>query len=402
MQSRRSIPAVATVLIAALGPGCGSVPAGPLQREAAFGAPADVTDEGGAFRASLSLPFEQHVDAEGTLAIAMPIEGSVPIYCFVWPDGSEIGVTAQRMAQLIFQELTETGHEISDRQIVALEAGVVGDTAYQAILSVFQIRSAAGEGTGVMKVAAANKHGYGLGCNHWDNGYLATFRRVFEELVGSFRVRDPGVEPYYREISEIRIGELEVGVSSTTFRRDTEGDVEVISETSLVLPRSPSELLASYARDTNWSTPDGGLINAFFMESDIETRHTDLALSRSRKDGWQVAGSYQGKPIEAVLDHGGIIHSSLAEALALKHWLAPHGERSTLDLTRWSPGADPTRVIQASYRVDAEDERYVDVEIATGVTMRARRDDDGLARSGSLSVGNVTMLFERVYRHGEL
>lgn len=388
--------------IALLGPACTSTPMpDAMRREAAIGPPAEVVDAAASFLASLSLPFEQATDAEGIHEIQIPLEGSVPIYCFVWPDEAEMGATALRTSRRILENLTASDITISEQRVLSLDSGAIADTAYQSVKSVFRMTSGDEVGGGLMKVAAANKHGRGIACSHWDAGYVDTFDRVFEELVRSFRAHDPGPEPYYKEIARVRLGELAVGVVTTTFTRDSEGDVQGISEASTLIPRSESEFKVSYSRTTDWSEQNGDLINAYEVETDLDAEHTNLALKWDRERGWHVAGLFQGKQIEADLDHDGVIDSMLSDLLVAKYRLAPRGERSEFVLARWIPDADPTRVIETVFSVDAEDVRQLTLKLGN-LEMRALRDADGLPETISFDLPNTTMKLERIYQHGEI
>ncbi len=393
---------VGSAALALLGSACSSTPMpDAMRREAVFGPPSEVVDAAATFQASLSVPFEQETDSEGIHEIEIPLEGSVPITCIVWPEEAEMGATALRTSRRILENLTASGIAISEHQVVSLVSGAIDDTAYQSVKSVFRMASGDEVGGGLMKVAAANKHGRGIACNHWDAGYVETFDRVFEELVRSFRARDPGPEPYYKEIARVRLGELAVGVVTTTFTRDAEGDVQGISETSSLIPRSESEFNVSYSKTTDWSKQDGDLLNSYEVETDLDAEHTNLALKWDRERGWHVAGMFQGKQIEADLGHDGVIDSMLSDLLVAKYRLVPRGERSELALARWIPGADPTRVIEAAFRVDAEDARRLTLKHGN-VEMRALRDADGLPETITFDLPNATMTLERIYQHGEV
>jgi hypothetical protein len=258
-------------------------------------------------------------------------------------------------------------------------------------------------GIGLMKAASANKQGHAIACNHWDAGYAKTFGRVFVELVRSFHRVDSGAapDPYYKEVAIVRIGDLTVGVVTTTFTRDSEGDIQGIAEGSSLLPRSESEFIASYSKTTDWSAKNGNLINAFESESDVDKEQTSLSLKWDQERGWLVAGVYKGKEIEARLDHEEHIDSMLTEGLAAKYVLVPGGDHPSTTLTRWIPNADPTKVIDVPMTVDAQDVRYFTTKLGE-LEMRVLRDADGLPEIGTMNVGSGTMTIERIYQDGEL
>lgn len=371
-----------------------------MRREAEFGAPSEVVDAAATFRASLSLPFTQETDADGIHELEIPIE-RVPIYCLVWPDRAELGATALRMAGEIFERLRGQGNTISHQQFVSIAAGAIDDAPYQAIHARFLLESEEGQGWGLMKVAAANKQGHGIACNHWNAGYAETFDRAFEELVGSFRAAEPPPEPDYEEIVTIALGDLTLGVLTASWRRDEEGDVQGIAETSMILPVSSYEFTVSYERAIDWSRADGDLINAYLRESDLDEEHTRLSLDWSRERGWYVEGRYKGKAIDATLDHDGGIASGLSELLLARFELAPQGDLWEVSLPRWLPGLDPTRVLDVRFSLDPEDPSRMRSQLEDLIEMEAVRGADGLPESAVMDVGDDTLTFQRIYRRGE-
>lgn len=400
--TRTIVLVAASVVILALGSACSSIsPGNGMQREADFGAPSEVIDANETFQSLLSIPFEQSTDAEGTHTIEIPIEGSVPIYCFVWPHEAEMGATAVRSSAMIFEELRSNGFNSSGQQIVSVDSGAIGDAAYQSIKLTFQLADENEVGNGLMKVAAANRDGHGISCNHWDAGYSETFDRVFKELVGSFRTPDASPEPYYKEITTIRIGDLAVGIMTMTFTRDSEGDVQGIMKSSSVIPRSEREFLVTYSEITDWSNENGNLINAYVIQSDVDTEHTNLSLNWDSEQGWHVAGTFEGKEIDANLSHEGPIDSMLSDMIVSKYVLTPGGEHPSITLMRWITGADPTKAVEVPMTVDTEDDRYFTSRLGD-LEIRTKRGADGLPETGTMRVGSNVMILERIYQNGEI
>ncbi|MBW2543371.1 MAG: hypothetical protein JRF15_14895 [Deltaproteobacteria bacterium] len=359
-------------------------------------------DPKGEFRLSLSHEFSTELDEDGDLVIEIPMSGSdIPMYCFVWRRQGEIGVTALRAAKSIFAELEKEGFEIADRRIAAIESGSIGETAYQSIAMTFTIDSGGEKGTGLMKSASANSEGYTLSCNQFDAGYAKTFNSIFSEFVDSFRVESPKPAAYYKEISQIRLGDLNVGIMTGTFNRDAEGDIVGVVEASTLLPRSESEFLASYSKTTDWMHGDGTLINAYEYESDTDSERVSLALKWNDEKGWAVSGIFQGKDISTELNETNPLDSMLSEALAAKYQLAPHGKHTSVALRRWIPDVDPTKSMDFAISVDAEDPQYLTVNIG-GLNVRSRRDAVGLPELSTIDVGGTLMTIERIYQDGEI
>lgn len=397
------IRSAAQAILLAICVACASAPTqNAMLRESDAGAKSEIMDPKGEFRFSLSHEFSTELDEDGDLVIEIPMSGSdVPMYCFVWRKRGEIGVTALRTAKNIFAELEKEGFEITDRRIAAIESGSIGETAYQSIAMTFTLDGGGEKGTGLMKSASANSEGYALTCNQIDAGYAKTFGSIFSEFVDSFRVESPKSAAYYKEISQIRLGDLNVGIMTGTFTRDADGDIEGVVEASTLIPRSETEFLASYSKTTDWTHDDGTLINAYEYESDTDTERISLALKWNDEKGWTVSGMFQGRDISTELNETSPLDSMLSEALAARYHLAPHGKHTSRTLRRWIPNVDPTKSLALPISVDAEDPQYLTTSIG-GLDVRSRRDAVGLPELSTIDVGGTLMTIERIYQDGEI
>jgi len=372
-----------------------------MLREAEFGPATEIVDPDGGFRSAMSLPFTAESDSDGDLTLEIRLaESEIPVYCFVAVDEAEIGVSALRITNSIFESLRQN-FELSDLRTAVLDAGAIGDTAYQLVSISFVLENEGVSGIGLMKVASANKHGYNIHCNHWDAGFLETFKRVFSELVHNFQATEAPPAPAYVEISRIRIGETPVGVFTLRFIRDADGDIQAVSESSTLIPSSQHEFQGSYSKDVDWADAGGDLINSYAFESDVGGEKTSLALKWDDDRGWTFEGRYQNEEITGELGHHGPLHSTVSDWIVYRRVLMPQGKESRVSLDRWIPGADPTRVIEVSFAADPEDARLATMTVGP-LEMRLERDQDGLPESAIMSVGSVSMIIERIFVNGEL
>lgn len=382
-------------LACAAGPGAPG-PRNDNLREATFGEPSELTASG-AYRARVALPFElEQVEGEPD-EIQVPLEGSLPITCLVWNDEAELGATVARTVSRLFEGIEREFGAVSDKRIIGIQGGAVGGTPHHGIEWSFRV----GERVGIVKVAAANKAGRGIACNHFDAGFRATFQRVFLGLVESFEVLEPPPAPYYSEVVVVRVGGLPIGVEWTQLSADQDGDTRVHSTSSMLLPTDLDSVTASFSTTIEWATPDGNLINAYAFETDVDTAHTDLALRWSRERGWHVIGRFHGKELEAELTHDGPIASGLAELRALRHRLAPRGGETAIRMARWTSDADPTAVLGEELETLPGDAQRVRMSLGP-IQMQGVRDADGLLDSGAFQMGRLEMTMESVFRQGDL
>lgn len=350
----------------------------------------------GEYRARLPLPFEVGETEGGTDQIQVALEGSVPIVCYVWEGESELGVTVMRTADLLFESLSQELGEIGHRSLTAIDAGALGGAPFHAASWLF---TADASSLGLLKIAAANKQGRGMACNHWDAGYRQTFERVFSDLVESFQVAEPPPVPYYAEIFVMRMNDLPVGVEQLEFSMDAEGDTRVKHHSSTLIPTSQSELVSTYSVSVEWSRPDGALINSYSSETGVDGTHTELMLRRNEIRGWHVTGKLQDKELDADVEHEGSIDTSLGESIALRERLVPLGDETVVRQLRWVPEVDPTGVLDVSLEGVAGDPPGLRLRFGP-IEMTAVRDPLGMARSGTVRAGRIEMALERVYQDG--
>lgn len=391
-------------IAASLASGLGCSPTALLtMQEAESGPTIEVLDPKGRFRSALSFPFALGETDAGDFHLEIALEGSsVEMNCFILDYETEIGVSSLRIAQSIFDNFEENDLDLSARRILDIGAGAIGDAAYQSLTMSFNLHDSDGNGgIGTMKTASTNKLGHAIACNHWDVGYLETFARVFAELVRNFEPSDPPPAPFYVEISQIRVNDLLVGVASTRLTRDDEGDVQIVTETSSLIPRSEVEFQATHSKSIDWARGDGTLINAYQIESDVEGEVTNLALNWHEETGWKTTGAFGRKELAQELGHERALASSLSEALALRYELRPHGERSQAIFQRWVPSVDPTRAAEVKITVEEEDAAFATLALGP-IEIRAQRDENGLPERYTWSLGSIDMAIDRIYQRGGL
>jgi hypothetical protein len=147
-----------------------------LTREASLGAPQVVQGPGWSYQAEVSLAFEIRTLDESADQLTLEVADSVPSTCFIWKEEFELATTIVRTAPAIFEVLTEgTEFVISGKQITAIKGGSAGGVPYHAAHWTYRM----GDAIGIMQVAAANKHGRGIACNHYDAGFSETFKQSF-------------------------------------------------------------------------------------------------------------------------------------------------------------------------------------------------------------------------------
>jgi hypothetical protein len=368
-------------------------------REATFAGESVIAPESGEYTARVGLPFRLRAEQDAdVIDVTLGGDDVSAMSCWIYKSPAELGATSMRLVRLGRSHFDENLGDFAVEQLSGLGAGVVGASAYH---SVEWLYTDPEKGGAQIKAATANKHGRGIACLDLNLGYQASFFEVFETLVTSFESSTPPPEPYFTEVFVSSLGGLKVGVSSVAFSLDAEGDTEVFSDTSMLVPRSGQDVVVSYSSQRTWSRPNGTMINAYATESDIDQMHTELSLRYGKSESWEVAGVVKGKEFSASLERTEWIDTSLAEYYGLQDKVLPKGDKTQLELVIWEPSADPASVLQATYRVDPDDPSRLSIEVGP-LKFEGNRGPEGLMDDAVMDMGSSALDLELVYRGGAL
>lgn len=349
------------------------------------------------FRANVPLSPTLTVD-EGVEKIGMQLPGAGgEISCFVYESESDIGGSALRLSRSVVEVIEQNVGEFPLKKINGFYVGAAGGMPYHGVEWLLGSKN----GSAQPKVIAANKHGRGLACLHSGLGFEQTFERIFRGFLESFSVQSPPPAPYYSEVIVSKLGDLPVGVESVHLTLDGDGDTEIRTFTSLIIPVDAQEVSATISTGRSWSRPDGSLINAHVSESDENEEHTNLGLIWSDDEGWGVSGMFQGKELESTLAHTGPIHSRLMDFIIMTRVLKPFGDQEVAETTEWVTDIDPTDVIPSKISISAQAPYQARVE-AAGVSFEITRGQDGLLKSATIPIGSSVLKMNLVHREGQI
>lgn len=349
------------------------------------------------FTATAMLPPILSID-EGIEEIVMQLpDAGGDISCFVYKEEGDVGGAAVRLGIAGIELIEREFGNFEVKRINGFYADVAGGVAYHGV----EWLLASSGGSAQPKAISANKHGRGLACLHFDLGYRQTFERVFRGLLESFSDETPPPAPYYSEVIVSKLGDLKVGIESTRLTLDQDGDTEIRTASSLLIPVSASELATTTSSGRSWSRPNGTLINAHVTEGDEADDHTSLNLKWVDDEAWRVSGTFQGKELDSLLPHIEPIDTKLREFIVLTSVLKPKGDQSNAVMTEWVPNIDPTDVIQSKITTRAGNPLAVRIE-AAGISFDLIRGEAGLIESAAFGIGSATLDMKVIYREGGL
>ncbi len=330
------------------------------------------------------------------------IKGEAVLECYVFTEPSDLAALVSNLTELGIESQAEAngGGPVANRSVAHLDAGAINGAPFLAIEWVYTMGEAPNTLVGYSKVRAARNGDIIQACSHNFTGYRDTFAKAFEEFVSSAQQPASDMPAYYEEVALMRLGEQNIGVAHSTFRMDDEGDTQIITHTTSIVPVAPGVVSNDDATTTSWSTADGLLINSYSASAQNGELSHDLQLRRDDEDNWQVTGEMQGKPIAATIDSALQPQSEVGQMRAAATLFA--GEEQQTTFLAWLPDADPTKILEGSItRDDAEVANQGTLAVGP-LSMSTRFDESGSVVSANISIGAAVMTLERIWKHGEL
>jgi hypothetical protein len=338
---------------------------------------------------------------EGGWYLASDIGTDAPLECWVLEDPVDPATLAASLASATMQQTADASGGLGERNIFFVDAGAYDGAPYLALEWLYQVGQAPDARVGLTKIRVAVTQGTTLACGHNNPGYRETFARAFEGFVRETRVNREAPEAYYQEVLVQRIGEQPVGFAHTSFTLDAEGDTQIDTMESVLIPVDAATLSTSDSRSTSFSTADGSLINQSSAVSENGQLTMMLSLSPHEEGGWQLSGTYQGKTLEQEIVSDARPITELGQMLAVRDLLADDQQSVTMDV--WVPQADPTQFIPAAVSRDGADDGPGAATLTMGpMSVAAHFDPNGSMAHGRLLDSPMDMQLERVWADGAL
>jgi hypothetical protein len=278
-----------------------------------------------------------------------------------------------------------------------IDNGVIGDTPYLALDTLYTLGEGSEKVSGILKAAAAKTDKSLQMCFHNETGYRKTFFNVFESFVQAFLEKEKSLE-FFKAVYRITINNLPMGYVLESYTKDQDGDVSIVNNSALMAPVDANSIARNDTVSTSWSSPDGAIINA--TEYAIENGELTSQFSlKFEEDRWLVEGQLQGKPVNATLDYTGWLLSGFGSYLVLNNLRA--SENNSGEFHMWTPSADPASALPVVLS-KIDDDPNANFKIDLGVLMmKFLADEKGIFRKGTIKQGPVDMKLDLLYSKGE-
>lgn len=343
-------------------------------------------------------PVVQDSGSEDTWYYTMDIGAGAPVECYAFLtfDGP-----ANSLHHIIEHSLAGAerinGKSLSGRFNLGIDMGMIGDTPYLQLDTLYNVGEGQQKVAGVLKgLSAQTDHSLQI-CVHNDLGYQQAFMEVFTSFVEAFTQHDTHPE-LYEAIYRLTINGIPVGYSQEKHTIDADGDIETIVRDAMITPVDQISVSRSDSQATEWSRPDGSLINA--QEYTIENGGLASQYTiQFEDDHWLVTGEMQGKAVNASLEHTDWLLSGFGNYIETAALMA--SDDATAGYYVWLPDADPTSALEVKFsKINDSPDANLQFELGP-LTLKYLAAPTGAFKQGSISQGGATLLLKNVYSKGE-
>ena len=243
--------------------------------------------------------------------------------------------------------------------------------------------------------------GWVLSCTHAEAGYEQTFKRVTNGLVASLRQANQAADRpvVYHEIQVVKVNGLAVGFVDSRYFNAKAGGLAMIRRSAMLVPRSPTELMANDELYIAASDGDGELVDGVAYGADsTEQSLFDVKLSRAAARRYAVEGTVRGKPLSTGFD----VASPLVDDRTIAHALASIAQQSEWHFAQWVPSVNPGGATEVGVHCPA-DRAKGSCDATTGaLKLKVSIDQQGTMIRTQMVAGGMQLTIERVFSRGAL
>lgn len=336
---------------------------------------------------------------DGGWYIQSDIGSDGPLECYLITDSTDLATLIVNLADANIDAQAEAyGGPVANRDVYALDAGAIDGVPYLAIEWMYTIGEAPKALLGLTKIRAASHGDVVQACSHNVVGYRESFRRAFEDFVRSINLPGNGPEPYYEEVTVQSLGEQRVGIAAASYTLDEAGDSKIETFMSSLVPIGPGALSYDDSSTISWSTPDGLLINTYTASSENGELVTNLEFARNGDGDWLVAGTFQNKEIEVVIDGTAEPLSEVGQMRVARTLF--EGDAAEAAFPVWVADADPTQILDGKIVREVSGDALSGRLLLGPLAFEAQFDDFGALAKAGMQMGATVVSIDRIWHRG--
>jgi hypothetical protein len=332
-----------------------------------------------------------HPPTESSTQVDIPIGTASPLSCFVFSSaidaGGQLAQTMRVVSKLVDVKM------VLPRDIVA-----IGEHPLVLIDAAYTVKSAPTQG-GIVKAAVYDHPTTPLLCLHDEMGYHAAFKRIVSAFAASLKRSDVETKPSrYADLEIEKQDTHPMGFTHADLTDDEDGTRIYRSTSTTFTLRSPVELDATDTVRTEVWARDGTVSSMSYVEAENGDLSENMTLRHTSGNEYTYEGMHAGKKITGTLKTKGPsgFVSDERTCAGVKKLFTDGGE---LHVDVYHPDVDPTAPLEEVFRPASRAERTVTIEFGK-FHATSKVDAEGRMVSATMTLGEATMTYERVYVRG--
>lgn len=342
--------------------------------------------------------FKLIEEGDGTWYYNVDIGTDTPVECYIFTDYDG---PANSLYAIIEHSLTGVealnNKKLSGQFNYAIDIGAIDNVPYLQLDKLYNLGAGNQKVAGVLKGLSAETAQSLQVCLHNEMGYNQAFFDVFESFVTAMAENESD-KAFFEPIYQITLGDMPIGFGHEVYTTDADGDINIQKHSAFLVPVDANTVSRTDSVVTEWSSPDGSVINAnvYTIENQVTTSQYSL---QNLEGKWQVEGELQGKPIKAELPYSGWLLSGFGSHLESASLLT--SEAKSAEFEMWLPDADPTSSLKITLS-KITDNPKANLKIDMGpIVMDFMADTKGIFKEGTINQGSLAMGIKLINVPGE-
>jgi hypothetical protein len=354
-----------------------------------------VQGPGERFRAEVEAAGEPHVQlSEGTTVVTVPLGTGSPLRCFVYADSIDAGATLRDLIERV-----RSNPQLQVQMVRTTEIVAVNETPALYMELAYTTGEPPRRLGGHVKMMVYPSTVDPVVCMQDEAGYSATFRRITEGFVASLTPAKPEESPRFVDLHVARVQNQPVGFVWYTGNRDAKGQVRTNALTTMVMPRSATDLVFLDTVQATITNAKGQLQSVEYAK--VENGELSVRISAERKGSlYAYSGQHSGKDVKGTFrakGRAGLVDEPATSTAVRERLLS--GKAKELKFEMYVPGVDPQAPVDVVYSKSDAGPSALSLKMAA-LELTGRADDNGLVDRVELPMGAVSLVQERIFTRG--
>ncbi len=338
-------------------------------------------------------------EAHRLSTLELPLGTQLPVQCFLYEGPLDTGATLARTVRSVAGKpgLTVASVRVLAIELVEKEPSLLAEVGYL-------VDGPGGKRAGQLKLFLVPTGPAPVMCLHDEPGYRKTFQRVAAKLAALLVRSTPtaGPAPVYRTLSLSTAGPMPVGFESSQLVKREDGSRVMVTLSTMVMARSPTEWMAQDIATTSELDAAGYVASRRVVVVANGEAQLDLTATRAAGGRYDFKGTASGKPLSGSFKakQAKGLWSDVLITRAVRDELLT-SKRPTLVVEQYEPTLNPLAVTVFTARRSSEGPRRIDLDAAS-LKMHLTVDERGDTTCNELEMGPLTLRSERKVVEGSL